>query len=70
MGKIIFVFISMIVGIVLLLALLGIERIPSTNCFSFSLPVYVEVYSESNAASNVVARLQPDDVLIFCGEKK
>lgn len=70
MKNIILVLVSMIAGIVLLSMLLGVEWNPSTNCFKLSLPIYVEIYSESNFASNIVARLQPDDVLIFCGEKK
>ncbi len=70
MKNIILALVLVIASIILLSIVLGVEWNPSTNCFKLSLPIYVEIYSESNYASNIVARLQPNDVLIFCGENK
>jgi hypothetical protein len=61
---------SMIAGIVFLATFLEVKRIPDTNCFKMPVPVHVEIYSESNSASNIVTELQPNDLIIFCGDKK
>ena len=56
--------------VILLVGVLSMQRVPDTNCFKFTLPVRAEIYSESNSATNIVAEVQPNDVIYFCGERK
>lgn len=44
-------------------------REPGTNCYKVTAPARINIYSESKLASNIVADLQPNDILYFCGEK-
>jgi hypothetical protein len=62
--------IALLVCIILApMLLLSSMRVPGTNCFKVTLPAQISIYSESKLASNILADLQPNDVLYFCGDK-
>ncbi len=69
MRKNIFTFILLAFVILGPVLALNSMHVPGTNCLKVVLPAQMSIYSESKLASNIVAELQPNDVLYFCGEK-
>jgi len=69
MKKINFTFIVLAFVILGPVLALNSMRVPGTNCFKVTVPSQISIYSESELASNIVADLQPNDVLYFCGDK-
>lgn len=45
-------------------------HVRDTNCFKVTMPAQMSIYSEGKLASNIVAELQPNDVLYFCGDEE
>lgn len=50
------------------LALLSM-RVTGTDCIKIYVPSRTMIYSESASATNIVAEVNPNDVLYFCGDK-
>jgi len=69
MIKNIFTFIVLAFVILAPVLALNSMHVPGTNCLKVTVPARISIYSESKLASNIVANLQPNDVLYFCGEK-
>jgi hypothetical protein len=38
------------------------------NCIVIQVPAKARIYTESKSATNVVAKLDPNDVIYICGE--
>lgn len=64
-------YISIIIFVALiatpLLALLSM-KVFGENCIKVHVPRNTMIYSESNLATNYLAKLHSNDVLYFCGE--
>jgi len=46
----------------------SVSNVSLADCWSVRMPTYATIYTESNLATNIVASLNPRDMIYICGE--